>query len=503
MTDESRLVAGRYRLTEEIGRGGMGTVWRVQDEVLGRQVALKRLHERPRLSDGELATLYERMRREARSAARIVHPNVVVIHDVVDDGGQPCIVMEYVPAVTLGDLLKKGPAVPPQEAARIGLGMVAALRAAHAAGVLHRDVKPGNVMLGADGRVVLTDFGIAMTADASPLTKTGELVGSIHYMAPERIRGRKPGPASDLWALGATLYQALEGRPPFDRPTAMEVAYAIAVDPLEPMQRAGALQPLIEALLAKDPDERPSAEETERLLRTARTGGSTGATGATGATVPAASPTMGNGTRQRRRQGRKRRVLLSTTVAAAAAATTALGVVYVMSDRGTGTPDPDAHQKPSAPGQPYTPPPLPAGFHRVNELGASFPVPDGWKAVNRSGELVTYGDASGRVGITVKMFEPAGANPMEHFTSMEARTKANYAVYWRVRMDQTAFRKQPAVVWEYTFKGRKRGYRAIEEGFGREGGREYDISLSAPEAQWDTYRHLFDACRDGLTTTGQ
>lgn len=267
MSDEGRLIAGRYRLAEQIGRGGMGTVWRAEDEVLSRHVALKRLHVQRHLSDDELATLYERTRREARSAARIAHPNVVVVHDVVDDEGLPCIVMEYVPSTTLGALLKGGGAVPPGEAARVGLGMVAALRAAHAAGVLHRDVKPGNVLLGAEGRVVLTDFGIAMASGTSTLTKTGEIVGSIDYIAPERMRGRRPGPAADLWALGATLYQAVEGRPPFRKDTAVETAYSVVVDPLAPMKQAGPLEPLIEALLAKDPDERPSAEETERTLR--------------------------------------------------------------------------------------------------------------------------------------------------------------------------------------------------------------------------------------------
>ncbi|WP_431043846.1 protein kinase domain-containing protein [Streptomyces sp. P1-3] len=277
MSDEGRLVAGRYRLIERIGRGGMGTVWRAEDELLGRQVAVKQLHISIHVSDDELATLHERTRREARSAARITHPNVVVVHDVVDDGGLPCIVMEYVPSTTLGALLKENGTVSPGEAARIGRGMVAALRAAHAAGVLHRDVKPGNVLLGRGdsaeaqgpwgGRVVLTDFGIAMATGTSTLTKTGEVVGSIDYIAPERVRGRKPGPASDLWALGATLYQALEGRAPFRRDTAMETAYAIAMDPLEPMRKAGPLTGLIEALLAKDPDERPSAADVERALR--------------------------------------------------------------------------------------------------------------------------------------------------------------------------------------------------------------------------------------------
>ncbi|MBZ4016786.1 hypothetical protein CCS38_13750, partial [Streptomyces purpurogeneiscleroticus] len=269
--DEGRLIAGRYRLLERIGQGGMGTVWRAHDELLGRQVAVKRLHASLQLEPDELATRNERARREARAAARINHSSVVGVHDVVDDAGLPCIVMEYVPSVTLGDVIKEaalsGGGVPPDEAARIGRGMIAALRAAHAAGVLHRDVKPGNVLLGDDGRVVLTDFGIAVASGTSTLTKTGELVGSIDYLAPERVKGGTPGPASDLWALGATLYQAVEGRPPFRKNTAVETAYAIAVDPLDPPRNAGPLTSLIEALLAKEPADRPTAETVERTLR--------------------------------------------------------------------------------------------------------------------------------------------------------------------------------------------------------------------------------------------
>ncbi|MGW7575218.1 serine/threonine-protein kinase, partial [Streptomyces sp. NPDC054765] len=251
----------------------MGTVWRARDEVLGRQVAVKRLHVAPHLDADELARRYERTTREAQAAARINHPNVVGVHDVVDDAGMPCIVMEYVPSTTLGDLIKEAArtesSISPREAARIGRGMVAALRAAHSAGVLHRDVKPGNVLLGAEGRVVLTDFGIAVASGTSTLTKTGELVGSIDYLAPERVRSGRPGPASDLWALGATLYQAVEGRPPFRKDTAVETAYAIAMDPLEAPRNAGSLSPLIEALLAKEPADRPTAEVVEQALRAA------------------------------------------------------------------------------------------------------------------------------------------------------------------------------------------------------------------------------------------
>ncbi|MER6157661.1 serine/threonine-protein kinase [Streptomyces sp. NPDC001868] len=561
VSDVGRLVAGRYRLTEQIGRGGMGTVWRAGDEVLDRQVAVKRLHVQPHLSSDDLVTLYERTRREARSAARIAHPNVIVVHDVVDDhvvgqadstsggvqgavgDGRPCIVMEYVPAPSLADVLVDGRTLPPEEAARIGLGMVAALRAAHAAGVLHRDVKPGNVLLGAEGRVVLTDFGIAMTTDASTLTKTGEMVGSIHYMAPERIRGQKPGPASDLWALGATLYQAVEGRPPFRRLTAMEAAYAIAVDPLEPMKQGGTLAPLIDALLAKEPADRPSTEETERVLRAVISGESTLAqprpgqgagaaaedwadegshgggaydsgshnSGSYGAGPYAARETGGHDTgghdtgadggRSSRRGRRQRRVLVPAAVAVTVAALVA-GTAFYLSDPDGSTASPGGENA-ATPSYSPSPSPVPDGYRLVTDktLGISFPVPDGWKAGKRTGESVSYTDEKKLAELTIGMVDPAGSHPLAHFEDIEANTKLNYpGSYRRLRMQKTAFRGQPAAIWEFTFEGRARGFRAKDLGYGREGEREYDIYLSAPEAEWDSYAPVFDKARDGFIT---
>ncbi|MGW2326821.1 serine/threonine-protein kinase [Streptomyces sp. NPDC001700] len=503
MSDKERLVARRYRLTERIGSGGMGTVWRAEDTVLGRQVAVKRLHAPHHLSDDELSTLYERTRREARSAARITHPGVVVVHDVVDDEeGLPCIVMEYVPSTTLGALLKERGTVPPQEAARMGRGMVAALRAAHAAGVLHRDVKPGNVLLGADDRIVLTDFGIAVASGTSTLTRTGEMIGSIEYMAPERIRGQKPGPHSDLWALGATLYQAVEGAPPFRRDTAIETAYATAADPLPPVRHAGPLAPLIEALLAKEPGERPSAEETERQLKavaaeeptalrptgTARTPRED--TPAPRRDAPASrqdTPERGGGTRPRRR-----RVVWSAMAVALATAAVA-GAYAVWPNDGGVQPSDDGKAKAPA---------VPHGYHLVEEknLGVSFPVPNGWKLDKRTSDGVSYIDPSRLVQISIGTVDPAGPTPVAHFRDIEANTKKNYEVYRRLRLDRTTFRGQPAAIWECTFAGRVRTFRAIDLGFGREGEREVDIYLSAPDAQWGTYRPVFDKVKEGLRT---
>ncbi|MFC9678912.1 serine/threonine-protein kinase [Streptomyces sp. NPDC056948] len=482
MSDQGRLVAGRYRLAERIGRGGMGTVWLADDEVLGRRVALKRLHEQPHLSADELGTRDERMRREARSAARIVHPNVIVVHDVVEDEGRPCVVMEYVPGHTLADLLQEGRTLPPHEAARIGLAMVSALRAAHEAGVLHRDVKPGNVLLGTGDRVVLTDFGIATTAGSSTLTRTGEMVGSIDYMAPERVRGLTPGPASDLWALGATLYQTVEGRPPFRRLTAMETAYAIATDPTPPPTRAGPLDPLIESLLAREPESRPSTEETEHSLRAA------------------VDALQGRGElRDQPQATRTRRRRRITTTAAALTATLAVGAtLYVANPYQTEKPRKTTIRPTATP----SPSPVPQGYHLVHDekLGISFPIPNDWKARTRTAEQVTYADPTGLAGITIGTVAPAGPNPADHFADIEANTKLNYSTYRRLRMQRTTFREQPAAIWEFTFQGRARPFRAIDLGYGREGGREYDIYLSAPEAEWDTHRPVFDHVRDGFRT---
>ncbi|WP_267896823.1 serine/threonine-protein kinase [Streptomyces albireticuli] len=548
--DQGRLIAGRYRLLDRIGRGGMGTVWRTQDELLDRQVALKQLHVSPYLDEDELATLYERTRREARAAARINHPNVVVVHDVVDDRGLPCIVMEYVPSRTLGDVLQDG-TVTPEEAARIGRGMIAALRAAHAAGVLHRDVKPGNVLLGADGRVVLTDFGIARSTGTSTLTKTGEMVGSIDYIAPERVKGGKPGPASDLWALGATLYQALEGRPPFRKDTAVETAYAIAMDPLEPPRRAGALTRLVETLLAKEPDLRPPAELAEQILREpaaeaettlmpvgtpdAAPGSDLGdaraeaprpvAPAAEPVTVPEPVPVDGAGDRKGEGQAtsdrkgdsgerRPKRASLWIAIAVSVVAVAGLagGAALYLRDGGTedttardapakDAPKPDASPAPARPSASTTPlPPVPKGYHLVKEekLGVSFPVPDGWTRRAKSAVEVDYIDRTGLVNLKVNVLGFASPDHLQHWKDVESQMRTKVDGYQRGRMQETTYRGEPAAVWEFEFKGRARDFRAIDLGFGREGGSEYAIYLSGPKADWERHRPVFDAVRDGF-----
>lgn len=266
------LLAGRYRLADPIGSGGMGRVWRAHDEVLHRAVAIKELTAALYVSESDQPRLLARTRAEARAAARINHSAVVTVHDVLEHDGRPWIVMELVEGNSLADEVKARGRIEPAEAARIGLWVLRALRAAHAAGVLHRDVKPGNVLLGQDGRVLLTDFGIAQIEGDSTITRTGEVVGSVDYLAPERVRGADPGPSSDLWALGATLYTAVEGRSPFRRTSPLSTMQAVVEEEAGELRYAGALAPVISALLNKDPAVRPSADQAEQMLAEAAEG---------------------------------------------------------------------------------------------------------------------------------------------------------------------------------------------------------------------------------------
>jgi eukaryotic-like serine/threonine-protein kinase len=260
---EKRVVAGRYALRDVLGRGGMGTVWLATDQILERQVALKEVTFSIDLTDEERHILRERTMREARAAARLDHPHVATVYDVVEEAGKPWLVMEHVPARSLQQILEEEGPLPPAAVARIGLDVLDALEAAHEAGIVHRDVKPANVLVDAGGGACLTDFGIATTTGDSSLTTHGALIGSPSYMAPERANGEEPSPAVDLWSLGATLYAAVEGRPPFNRGEAMATLMAVVSEHPAPMLRAGPLEPVLHGLLTKDPARR----STVRIAR--------------------------------------------------------------------------------------------------------------------------------------------------------------------------------------------------------------------------------------------
>jgi serine/threonine protein kinase len=258
------LLAGRYRVTEPVGRGVNGRVWRAHDELLDRDVAIKKLADRRPYGPAE-----------ARIAARVRHPGVAAVHDLVEHDGSTWMVMDHYPGGTLAALLRPGRRLPPPLTAALGLQLIAALDAVHAAGIVHCDVKPANLLLGPDGRLVLVDFGIAEGSGVGPVDPArgqGFIVGSPAYLAPELVRGGVARPAADLWSLGATLYVTVEGRPPFAGADAVETLAAVLHDPPPAPGHAGRLGPLLAQLLAKDPAGRPGHEEIRTALAAVSSG---------------------------------------------------------------------------------------------------------------------------------------------------------------------------------------------------------------------------------------
>ncbi|MEW2283653.1 serine/threonine-protein kinase [Streptomyces sp. NPDC047841] len=264
-----RLIAGRYRLEERVGRGGMGVVWRASDQVLGRQVAVKELLPDDALPDDDARRRRDRTLREARAVCQLRHPHIIVVHDVVEQDERPYLVMELVDGGSLADRIDRHGPVDASEAARIGIALLSAVRTAHEAGVLHRDIKPANVLIesGTD-RVVLTDFGIAQVEGATTLTETGSFVGSPEYTAPERMSGLRTGPESDLWSLGALLCTVLSGESPFRRDSLGGILHAVVSDDIRPPAEAEPLLPVVLGLLERDPDRRLGAADAERMLWT-------------------------------------------------------------------------------------------------------------------------------------------------------------------------------------------------------------------------------------------
>jgi serine/threonine protein kinase len=264
---EGWLLAGRYRLLTRLGQGGMGTVWRAHDEFLDREVAVKQVTVSEPPGPGRDVQI-ERAMREARIAGRVSHPNIATVYDMVLANERPWIVMEFIPSRTLAQMIDRQGALPVLTVARIALDVLAALRAAHAEAIVHRDVKPANILLTPGGQAILTDFGLATTLeDEGRLTQTGLVVGTPAYIAPERTGGGPSTPRADLWSLGATLYTAVEGRSPFGLSAGLASLSAVLNADLAPFERAGPLGPVISGLLVKDPGQRIDAAEADLRLR--------------------------------------------------------------------------------------------------------------------------------------------------------------------------------------------------------------------------------------------
>ncbi len=371
----ARVVAGRYRLEGLLGRGGMGVVWRATDQLLGRGVAVKELPFDDTLTAADARRQRERTLREARALAQLSHPNIIVVHDVVEDGERPYIVLELIDGPSLAERMASDGPVDAAEAARIGVDLLGALRAAHAAGVLHRDLKPANVLLenGTD-RVLLTDFGIAQMPGSTTLTESGSFVGSPEYTAPERMSGARTGPESDLWSLGALLCAALSGESPFRRDSLSGVLHAVVADEIRPPAQAAPILPVVLGLLERDPDRRLDADRAERMLRAFLATGRTPETAPLDLLpdrdpprrrlpvwreVPETAPQGAPGGRGVRRQPTRGALVAALVIAALAGAGVSAGAL-LLQDRGGGggggTPSTTA---PETPATGSTPGPVP------------------------------------------------------------------------------------------------------------------------------------------------
>jgi serine/threonine protein kinase len=531
-----RVLAGRYRLDAVIGRGGMGAVWQARDELLNRDVAIKEIVWPAQLDPAEREIARRRAVREAQLAARLSHPNVVGVYDILQEDDRPCIVMELVPFRSLRDAVADDGPMSPAEAARVGLSVLAALRAVHGAGVVHRDVKPANILLGPGGRVVLADFGIAKAADSPVLTASGVLIGSPSYLAPERARGGRAGAAADLWALGASLYAAVEGRPPFERDNIIASLTAVVADEPEPAPRAGPLWPVIEGLLRKDPAARLDATGAERMLRrivpdkTALAG-----------TAPAGTAPAG-GSRSRR-SGRIPATAITAVAVIAAVAVITAGIVMALA-RSPGhqtaqqqtpagsrpapssvtppsTPAPASSTRASAPASsapasstrasapassapassaPASSAPassgssaLPAGYYRfTNPTGFSIGVPRGWQ-ITHDGHYVYIRDpANSGIFLLIDQSDQPKPNPLADWRQQAANRQASYPGYHLILLREVRYTQaEKAADWEFTYSRNGVAVQVLNRNILANAEHAYALYWSTPVSDWDAFYHYF------------
>lgn len=538
----TRKVGGRYRLVAALGAGGMGTVWRAYDELLGREVAVKEVRLPHGLGDEDREVLLARTMREARTAAQLDEVHVVRVYDVVEDDHRPWIVMELVEGTSLGQRVRVDGPLPSPVVAQIGLSVLSALAAAHAAGILHRDVKPSNVVLAEDGRVVLTDFGVATAAGEVTLTATGMLIGSPSYLSPERARGQPGGPASDLWSLGATLYAAVEGRPPFERGDALSTITAAIVEPHDPPTQATPdLQEAIDGLLAKEPDERLGLDEAETLLRAAA-GTSTDLRPLAAPEAARAVPPPGEQAQavpppavRTRPVGRRRLAVLALATALAAGA--AVAVVQIPG-LGADTNNPDAQpsgpsagsgtaptpgattpsgtgasvgssspavsstpvsstpvastppaSSPAEPGSPGAP--LPDGFAlHEDETGFSVGIPIGW-TVSREGPRVDFDDPAGGRFLRIDQTDTPQADPYDDWIAQEPAVAARLSGYQRIEIAPVDYRDYDAADWEFTH-GTSGTTHVLSRNLVTSPTQAYAIYWSVDDTQWEESLAVLD-----------
>jgi serine/threonine protein kinase len=529
--ETERLLAGRYRLHAVIGRGGMGAVWRARDELLNRDVAVKETIWPLEMDEAERETVRRRAVREAQMLARLHHPNVVGVYDFFEEDGRPAIVMELVPFRSLRDTVRDEGPLPSARVARIGLGVLAGLRAAHQAGVVHRDVKPANILLGPEDRIVLTDFGIAKAVDSPTLTTSGILIGSPSYLAPERARGEPAHAAADLWGLGASLYTAVEGKPPFERPGVLASLTAVVSEEPEPPLYAGPLEPVITGLLRKDPGTRLGAADAERMLQDALeqdTVGPTADTGPAVASEPAPSepeadtespPPMAAASRPAAPVPRRTRRLWAGLIAVLGIAAIAAAVTAAIfrtsghqppkasarsSVRASATASAPASASPKPPSATSAPASssaapggaastVPSGYYRfTNSTGFSIGVPAGWQ-IQHAGHYVYIRDpANGGIYLLIDQSDQPKPNPLADWQQQAAARQSTYPGYHLIRLAAVSYpQAEKAADWQFTYDRDGVEIEVLNRNVLANARHAYALYWSTPASDWKAYYHYF------------
>ncbi|RFS87159.1 serine/threonine protein kinase [Actinomadura spongiicola] len=495
-------LARRYRLLSVVGRGGMGTVWRAYDETLDRDVAVKEVHLPGRVTESERKVMCRRLLAEARATAALKHPGVVAVHDLLIEQGRPWIVMEFLEACSLHRLVTEDGPLGVRRTAEIGAAVLSVLRASHAVGILHRDVKPSNVLICDDGRVLLTDFGLAVHIDngrESVDTMPAGIEGSPAYLPPERVNGQPGVEASDLWSLGATLYTAVEGFSPFLRCHALASMVAVLMGDYARPVRAGPLTPIIEGLLRARPEDRLTAEATAQLLQDVL--GTVPKPGATRATLPKTRRVSRSAVRTRVFRGPRVPWTLPPRVSAACGARGPVGrrvrpgavlgvVVLAALAAGTGTwtarwtsiGKGDAVALRPAAG-------VTAKTTKYREAGAySVRVPAGWQA-ERRGAVMRWRDLRTSRGLRIS---PAAGNPLDGLLAEEraAVAEGRYPEYRRLRLEAVPEVIAGAAEWEFTWRDTAHGNRTRHVLCSRAAG--YEFCFHAPDREWTPGQRLYD-----------
>ncbi|HEV2809511.1 MAG TPA: serine/threonine-protein kinase [Acidimicrobiales bacterium] len=538
----AELIGARYRLGEHLGQGGMGQVWEAEDMVLRRRVAIKAVDLPPHLSSEDREGLRTRVLREARTAARIDHRSSVQVFDVLEDGDRIHVVMELVAAPTLESLVARDGPLEPDRAAGLGLGLLGALDAAHAAGIVHRDVKPANVMMLEDGGVKLADFGIASAKDDTRITAAGLVLGTPSYMAPEQAEGRTAGPPADLWSLGALLYYAVEGVAPFERGEALPTLNAVLHDPPRPMERADGLAPAVTALLAKAPEERATAAQTRRALeRVARPPQAMAApaAAASGPTVvmPAAAPDQRNrhaaaapttAPSRRPAMAGNRAWLVGLATAALVAA---VALVLVLNLGGTDTAGSSEDAAPPVTDQaapaPTEPPagstdepvpttadsdPVPTAAPEADrpagvpgnwepyvddQVGYSIWHPPSWEPRRGPAASTDFVDSATGDYLRVDSVNKPGDDPVAAWEASSQSFASRYDDYEELRIEPTSYQGYDAALWEYTYKG----LHATNLGIVTPN-RGYALNFQTAEGRWDDRQTIRDAFESAFRIGG-